>query len=119
MYRRASRHWLALTAVLALAALAVPGKAHAFRCGNKLVVEGDTAGAVVAKCGQPAEIVNKVIQRPPIIWRNGRPIRVPGGDLEVNVEFWTYNLGSNKFMRRLRLENGQVTLIETLGYGYP
>ena len=118
MYR-SSRHWLPLTAVLVLAGLAVPGEAHAFRCGNKLVVEGDTAGAVLAKCGQPAEITRKLIQRPPVIWRNGRPYRVPGGDLEVEVEFWTYNHGPNKFMRRVRLENGEVTLIETLGYGYP
>jgi len=99
--------------------LAMPGKAEAFRCGNKLVVEGDTAGAVLAKCGQPAEITRKVIQRPPVIWRYGRPYRVPGGDLEVMVEFWVYNLGSNKFMRRVRLEDGEVTAIETLGYGYP
>lgn len=119
MGRSASRHWWVLTAILALAGLAVPGKAHAFRCGNKLVVEGDTAGAVLAKCGEPTEISRKPILRPPVIWRNGRPYRVPGGDIEVIVEFWVYNLGPNKFMRRVRIEDGEVTAIETLGYGYP
>jgi hypothetical protein len=34
------------------------------------------------------------------------------------VEYWTYNLGPNKLMRRLRLEDGVVTEIETLGHGY-
>ncbi|MEP7314249.1 MAG: DUF2845 domain-containing protein [Pseudomonadota bacterium] len=104
--------------LLGLAGLALPGKAHAFRCGNKLVVEGDTAGAVLAKCGQPTEVTHKSIQRPPIIWRNGRYLRVPGGNLEVTVEIWTYNLGSNKLMQRLRLEDGEVRQIENLGYGY-
>lgn len=118
MSRIASRQWWALTLVLGLIGLAMPGKAEAFRCGNKLVVEGDTAGEVRAKCGQPTEVTRKSILRPPVIWRNGRPWRVPGGDLEVTVEFWTYNLGSNKFMQRLRLEDGEVKQIENLGYGY-
>jgi hypothetical protein len=36
----------------------------------------------------------------------------------VAVEFWTYNLGRQKLMRRLRLEDGLVVEIETLGHGY-
>ncbi|HIE82372.1 MAG TPA: DUF2845 domain-containing protein, partial [Dehalococcoidia bacterium] len=30
----------------------------------------------------------------------------------------TYNFGSRRFMRSIRFENGIVTSIETLGYGY-
>jgi hypothetical protein len=118
MSRTSSRNWWTLTLVIGLMGLAMPGRADAFRCGNRLVTEGDTAGKVLATCGQPTEVTRKPILRPPVIWHNGRPIRVPGGDLEVIVELWTYNLGPNKFMRRLRLEDGEVKTIETLGYGY-
>jgi len=107
-----------LALILGVAGLALPGKAHALRCGNKLVVEGDTAGEVLARCGKPTEVTRKTTQRPPIIWRNGRALRVPGGDLEMAVEIWTYNLGTNKLMQRLRLEDGEVKQIENLGYGY-
>jgi hypothetical protein len=38
--------------------------------------------------------------------------------IEVPVEEWTYNFGPRRFMRSIRFENGIVTSIETLGYGY-
>ena len=38
--------------------------------------------------------------------------------MEVPVESWVYNFGPNKFMRKVRFENGIVADIETLGYGY-
>ena len=99
-----------------MALLATP--AWAFRCGNHLVVEGDTRAAVRAKCGDPTDISRRSVLRPPIIWRYGRPIRVGHDDIEVEVESWVYNLGTNRFMRRLRFEDGVVVEIETLGYGY-
>ena len=43
---------------------------------------------------------------------------LPGGEIEVPVETWIYNLGPNKLMRRIRFEDGIVVEIETLGYGY-
>ncbi len=98
--------------------LALPTAAHAFRCGSQLVHEGDSAYEVVAKCGEPADVRRSSVLRPPVIWHYGRPYRVSGDFLELAVEFWTYNLGPNKLMRRLRLEDGRVIEIETLGYGY-
>lgn len=101
------------------AALAAPwARADAFRCGNKLASEGDTTGEVVAKCGQPTDILNKTILRPAVIWRNGRPYQVGDGQVEVAVELWTYNLGPGKLMRRLRFEDGMLVEVETLGRGY-
>jgi Protein of unknown function (DUF2845) len=93
-------------------------RADAFRCGSKLASEGDTLGQVVAKCGQPTDIVNKTILRPAVIWRDGRPWRVGDGQIEVVVEIWTYNLGPAKLMRRLRFEDGALVAIDTLGRGY-
>lgn len=108
-----------LPVALLCAGIALPGAAWAMRCGNRLVVEGDTAGQVRARCGEPTEITRTGLLRPPIIWVDGRPVRVGQSAIEVAVEIWIYNLGPNRFMRQLRLENGRVVDIDTLGYGYP
>jgi hypothetical protein len=93
--------------------------AFAFRCGTKLVSEGDSRSEVAAKCGEPTEIVSQgSIFRRPVVWNYGRPYYIGEGFIEVPVETWLYNLGTNKLMRRLRFEGGCVTEIETLGYGY-
>lgn len=104
-----------LVLVLALAAAA---PAYAFRCGTKLVSEGDTRSQVVAKCGEPTEVERRSVLREPITWIGGRPYRAGLGLVEVPVEFWIYNLGPSKFMRRVHFEDGVVVDIETLGYGY-
>lgn len=92
--------------------------AWAFRCGNLLALEGDTRVEVVAKCGEPAEVSHRAILRPAVLWYYGRPMRVGPLDIEVDIEYWVYNLGPNRFMQRLRFEDGIVVEIETLGYGY-
>lgn len=112
---RSRRH--GFPALLGCAALlATP--AWAFRCGNRLVTEGDTQESVRAKCGNPSEIQHRELLRPAVIWRYGRPFRVGNGVIEVSGESWIYNLGPNRFMRRVRFEDGVVVEIETLGYGY-
>src|SRR5438046_2063822 len=97
---------------------AQPALGEALRCGNLLVYEGDTAARVRERCGAPSEtrVERKLV--PAVIWRDGRRIRLPGGDREIVVEFWTYNLGPNRFMRQLKLEEDVVVEIKTLGYGH-
>ena len=91
----------------------------AFRCGSKIISEGDTRSEVVAKCGEPDDVIaQRSVFRRPVIWSYGRPYYIGSDYMEVPVENWIYNLGPNKLMRRLRLEGGVVTEIETLGYGY-
>jgi hypothetical protein len=93
--------------------------AFAFRCGTKLVSEGDSRAEVLAKCGEPADrATQRSVYRRPMIWAHGRPYYIGEDAMEVPVESWTYNLGPNKLMRRVRFENGFVAEIETLGYGY-
>lgn len=93
--------------------------AFAFRCGSKLVSEGDTRVAVAAKCGEPDEVVTmRSVYRRPVIWTDGRPYYIGQDFIEIPVESWVYNLGPNKLMQRVRFEGGVVTEIETLGYGY-
>jgi hypothetical protein len=108
--------------LLALVAGLVAGpaaRADAFRCGNKLATEGDTAGEVAAKCGDPSQVERKSIFRPAVIWVQGRPLQVGDGEVEVAVEIWIYNLGPGKLMRRLQFEDGRLVAVETLGRGYP
>jgi hypothetical protein len=92
--------------------------AHAFRCGTKLVHEGDTRSEVIAKCGEPSEIDQRTLLRRPVFWIRGRPFHVGDALVDVSVEVWVYNLGPHKLMRRVRFEDGLVVEIETLGYGY-
>lgn len=93
-------------------------RADDLRCGDRLVSEGDKAALVRERCGAPSEtrVERKLV--PALIWRDGRPIRLPGGDREVTVEFWTYNLGPNRLMRQVKLEEGVVVEIKALGYGH-
>ncbi len=107
-----------LALVVLLALLCVPREAHAFRCGNRLVTEGDIAAEVIARCGEPVQVDRRSVLRPAVVWRHGRPWHLPGGPVEKVVETWTFNLGPNQFMRQVTLEDGVVTRIRTLGYGY-
>lgn len=109
----------ALIIAAALLGLMPAAPAWAFRCGNKLVLEGDAAEKVIARCGEPTERTREVALRPAVIWRNGRPIRVGSGPIEVVVETWVYDFGSHRLMQRLRLEDGVVKEIDSLGYGHP
>ena len=95
-----------------------PVLADDIRCGNLLVSEGDTADRVRERCGAPMEtrVERKLV--PAAIWRDGRRIQVAGGDREVIVEFRTYNFGPDRLMRQLKLEEGVVVEIKTLGYGH-
>jgi hypothetical protein len=105
--------------IIVVLGLLAASPAFAFRCGSKLVTEGDTRDEVAAKCGEPTDVINlgSVFHRP-VIWTRGRPYFIGQDFIEIPVESWIYNLGPNKLMRRVRFEGGVVVEIETLGYGY-
>lgn len=100
--------------VLSLA-LAV-GPAHALRCGHKLIARGAPAVELLRYCGEPLAIESHYAQRA-YAGRSGT-LFLPGFLEEVVVEEWTYNFGPRRFMRLVRLENGVVTEIRQLGYGF-
>jgi hypothetical protein len=105
--------------LLAAVLLASSPAFAAFRCGSKIVTEGDTRSEVAVKCGEPTEVLTqKSVFRRPVIWSHGRPYFIGDDFIEIPVETWIYNLGPNKLMRRLRFEGGMLAEIETLGYGY-
>lgn len=102
--------------------------AGAFRCGNRIVTEGDDLAHVIHICGEPATARQwtEVVVRPVFLygrsdhygaWRHTRyrhPVALP---VEIVVEEWTYNLGARRFMRVLRFENGQLVNIRATRYG--
>ncbi len=92
--------------------------ADSLRCGTRLITDGDSAAKVRALCGEPSEVTATSILRRPVVWRYGRPWYASDELVPVTVEYWTYNLGTQKLMRRLRIEDGLVVEIETLGHGY-
>lgn len=108
--------WLVAAAIAALAGS--PAEA-AFRCGSRLIDEGDSPGTVRALCGPPTEVHREHLWRGPLVWHDGRALRLAGESEPVSVEIWIYNLGPNQLMRRIRFEDNQVTALQTLGYGYP
>jgi hypothetical protein len=106
------------TPLVLVLALVAASPAYAFRCGTKLVSEGDTRSQVASKCGEPTEVDRRSALREPITWIGGRAYRSGVGLVEIPIEFWIYNLGPSKFMQRVRFEDGVVVEVQTLGYGY-
>ena len=111
---------LAASALFALVALG-GSTAHAMSCGNRLVVVGDVPARVRGICGDPADRIERVIQR-----TNAVQVRGPDGvvytdliTVQVFVQQWVYDFGPQRFMRELIFEDGRLRQINTLGYGTP
>jgi hypothetical protein len=115
--------------IVAAIVLGMPGAASAFRCGTKLVSEGDSKYEVVHKCGEPDYVESweeERIQRDFGLSRkydpenrrytwNREPFLV---EEKVRIDEWTYNPGSTEFIRYLRFENGILTKIYTGDKGF-
>jgi hypothetical protein len=98
-----------------LLSLAAAAPAHAFRCGSRIITRGDHADKILHYCGEPVSVQSRIVQMPQVTehW-----LRYRGSIEEVLVEEWVYNLGPRQLMRVVRLENGFVAEIKSLGYGY-
>lgn len=117
------------TTILACGILLIADPALALRCGSKLVTTGAPQGKVLKYCGEPESVQVRSIYRAGLPRRQLR--RHVGNTraepellysdrayVEVIVEEWTYNFGPRRFMRIVRFENGLVTSIRQVGYGY-
>ena len=119
-------------AVLGLALFFCMESALALRCGTRLVSEGDHQLKIEKYCGQPTAVNVRTIYRsgiPASRFRHSRQrVRQATSSEEllihtrsveeVQVEEWTYNFGPRRLMRVIRFENGLVTSVTELGYGY-
>jgi len=96
------------TSVLAATAYLLIQPAHAdiLRCGSNLIEQGDSAGRVIEKCGQPTS--RDTITEP--VWSVG----VNGAQYQsgtTSAELWRYNFGSAKFPALLKIVDGVVQSI--------
>jgi len=88
------------------------------RCQGRLVTIGDTKAEVLEMCGKPDQVKQ---------WEEGHdrnfsqiydyekeryiaPKLIEG---PILMERWTYDMGSNKFIRYLYFQNGELIKIET------
>jgi hypothetical protein len=89
----------------------------AVRCGRQIVQTGAHRSEVLQKCGEP----EYADERLGII---GNRLRHPRGTLEIEryetvvIEEWIYNFGPRKFKQLLVFENGILTDVYDLDYGY-
>lgn len=105
-------------ACLALCLCALPLSAHALRCGQTLVREGDSTFEVRHKCGEPSFIEDYTEYVYVYPNHDERGVRIPYRVPHRSGEKWTYNFGRQRFMQALYFVNGRLWKIERLGYGY-
>ena len=90
---------------------------RALRCQGRLVYLGDLKADVLSKCGKPNHIEQRE-ENP-----NGYTSQIYDYEKEryqlpklikgpILVERWTYNFGSNQFIRYLYFQNGELYKIE-------
>jgi len=122
---RSSQALFVAAVFLALMLFSLP--AHAFRCGNKIVIEDMHEVQVRAACGAPTTMrtigravrnVNVPIQRNHGGGWTTQHFPGYGFAQEVIITEYVYNFGPRKLMRRLLFEGGVLVEIETIGYGY-
>jgi len=117
---------LALVSAIFALALLASDPAQAFRCGNKIVIEGMHEIQVRVACGDPTSTrqLGYVIRTyfPKGHRRSGISISsrygYAGHQQEVMLTEVIYNFGPRKLIRILRFEGGILRYIETAGYGY-
>jgi hypothetical protein len=121
---------ISLGGILLTTALLLPVTAQAMRCGNHLISKGDTQAKVLRYCGEPVQAKRSLGLRSGVYldrWQRGDPARdltfstgkyIPYGRREVVVEDWVFNFGPSRLMRQVTFENGIVTKVKKLDYGY-
>jgi len=90
-----------LALVISSAALA----SGSLRCGSRIIDEEDLAAELLAACGEPS-------------FRDQFTIEIPNGARIADTEVWTYDFGPQKLLRLVTLRNGQISNIDSDGYGF-
>ena len=114
---------LVLATVGAGTLAAAPARAEdSMRCGSKLISVSDGKDKVRSLCGEPSSVsFQGVIRRAARYeygYGYGRYDYYGPGVIDMPVEVWTYNFGTNKLLRKLRFVGDKLDEIRTDGYGY-
>lgn len=118
--------WLAIVSATFALLFTHLATADSVRCGNKLVYIGDSLYNVKSKCGEPDDMqhrteTRKVSRRVSQPCENNRRDTTCSTTVEdsytVEIDDWTYDLGSNRFIQYLNFENGKLVHITDGDYG--
>lgn len=80
--------------------------AGAMRCGSRIVDDEALAAELLSACGEPS-------------FRDQFTAENRAGNVVVDTEVWTYDFGPQKLLRLVTLRNGQISNIDSDGYGFP
>ena len=110
---------------LGVSGLAGTARADGMRCQNRLVQSGATKYDVQALCGAPDATEQRSEKR---AVRRQVNMRCADGiswctgyiedTVEVPVEEWTYDFGTQRFLQYLTFENGKLLRVRSGGYGH-
>lgn len=87
-------------------------------CGTKVIDEGALSEEVSAACGPPTHVEHSSMLRTLTASGGAQQNLIAGTTIEIHLETWLYNFGPDKLMQRIRFQDGVVTRIESLGYGF-
>jgi hypothetical protein len=113
--RLGGRSFLASLILVGSLAVAVPARAEGgFRCGSRLVRNGETEDDVAGKCGDPDGVRTWTEVQTESLWENGRQI-----ERSVPIEYaeWKYDFGRDRLQRYLTFVQGRLTAVRTGEYG--
>jgi hypothetical protein len=102
---------------LFLAALlaAAPARAEGgFRCGRRLISNGETEDDVAGKCGDPDAVRNWTETRTEAVWENGHKIE---RSVPIDYAEWKYDFGRDRLIRYLTFVRGRLVSVHTGEYG--
>jgi hypothetical protein len=117
------------TAIVTFVALLASSeaKADSLSCDGKIASSGDSTYEVRVACGEPDDAVRHVEYRTVRV-RVPAPCRVEHGcrrcdveverTVELQVDDWTYDFGSNRFIEFLRFEDGRLVSVREGSYGH-
>ncbi len=95
-----------LSGILALMLSSTLFASSSMRCGSRIIDQEDLAAELLAACGEPS-------------YRDQFFSQGRSGNYLADSELWTYDFGPQNLLRLVTLRNGQISNIDTDGYGFP
>ena len=123
-------HWWVSAVLLGTATTLVGATSHAdgLRCGDKLASVGSSLYEVRATCGEPDDAQHSIESR--TVERRVAVPCPPGSQrrlcetviyqtIEIAIDTWTYDFGSNRFIEFAHFEQGVLVIVTNNGtYGH-
>jgi hypothetical protein len=91
--------------------------AHAdggFRCGSRIVRNGETEDDVAGKCGDPDAVRTWTEVHTEAVWEAGRKIE---RSIPIEYDEWKYDFGRDRLLRYLTFVQGRLKDVRTGEYG--